>query len=62
MQNRWRSPVVWAAIFIQVGAILVAFGVIDTGQSLAIEKGIMVVLELLVVFGVLNNPTDRDAF
>ena len=33
MQNRFKSPVFWAAIASQILSVLVLVGVIDTGQS-----------------------------
>ena len=61
-QNRLTSPVVWAAIVAQALTILVTFGVIDTGLSDAINQALAGVLQLLVMFGVLNNPTDSERF
>lgn len=62
MQNRLQSKVVWAAIIAQVLAILLALGVIDTGMSETINAVVVSVLQLLVAFGVLNNPTDAVTF
>lgn len=59
-QNRFKSKVVWAAIAAQVLVLLVTLGVIDTGMSATITGVVTAVLELLVTFGVLNNPTDPD--
>lgn len=61
-QNRFLSPVVWSTIAAQVLALLVTLGVIDTGLSEAIDAVIATVLQLLVVFGVLNNPTSKTNF
>ena len=61
-QNRWKSPVVWAAIVAQALALLVALGAIDTGASDAVNALVVSVLQALVAFGVLNNPTDGSAF
>ena len=61
-QNRLRSPVVWGAIAAQVLALLVTLGVIDTGLSNAVNGVAVSVLELLVAFGVLNNPTNGTGF
>lgn len=61
-QNRLKSPVVWAAIAAQVLALLVTLGVIDTGLSSAVNGVVVSVLEVLVAFGVLNNPTNGAAF
>ena len=61
-QSRLQSPVVWAAIAAQVLSLLVTLGVIDTGLSGAMNGVVVSVLEVLVAFGVLNNPTDGAAF
>ena len=62
MQNRLNSPVVWAALAAQILAILVTLGVVDMGQSDALNAVVTAVLELFVVFGVFNNPTEREKF
>ncbi len=58
-QNRWRSPVLWASIVAQVLGILLLTGVVDTGLSETINQIAAGVMQLLVLAGVLNNPTDR---
>lgn len=58
-QNRFRSPVFWTAMAAQVLSILVYLGVLMPEMSEAI-KGIVVSLcEVLVVFGIFNNPTNK---
>ena len=59
IQNRFKSPVLWSALAAQVLSMLMALGVIDTGLGDVIEGVIAALLELLVAFGVLNNPTDK---
>jgi len=54
--------VVWSAIAAQVLAILVTLGVISTGVSQAIDSLVASLLQLLVAFGVLNNPTSKTSF
>ena len=61
-QNRFRSWVTWTAVCAQVVALLVAFGVIDVGQGEKAREVVVAVMQLLVMFGVLNNPTDPDGF
>lgn len=61
-QNRLKSPVVWAAVAAQVLAILVLLGVIGEALSDAIKAVVAGVLEIAVIFGVLNNPTDKESF
>ncbi len=62
IRERLRSKVVWAAVAAQVMAMLLTLGVVDTGLSETIEAIIAGVLQLLTVFGVLNNPADRAHF
>lgn len=61
-QNRLKSKVVWAAVAAQVIAILLALGVIDTTLGQTINTVVASVLQLLVVVGILNNPTDGENF
>lgn len=63
-QNRWKSKVLWAAIAAQVMAILAFTGVLrligiseDWANTL-----IASVLQLLVLLGVVNNPTDSEHY
>lgn len=58
-QNRFRSPVLWAALAAQMLSMLVVLGVIDTGLSEAIDGVVAALLQLLTAFGVLNNPTNQ---
>lgn len=61
-QNRLKSKVVWLAVVAQVVGLLIVLGVIDTGMGNAVNAVAGSVCELLVLFGVLNNPTDRENF
>ena len=63
-QNRFKSKVLWMAIVAQVvalGQLTGAFKAIgiDAGLAGDIAAG---VLQLLVLVGVLNNPTDKINF
>jgi len=60
MQNRFKSKVLWAAVAAQILSLLVTLGAIDTGLSETLNSVIVAVLELLVAFGVINNPTDKQ--
>ncbi len=62
VQSRFSSPVLWSSLAAQVLVILVTLGVIDTGLSEAITGVITSLLQLLVTFGVLNNPTSKASF
>lgn len=61
-QHRLKSPVFWTAVVAQVLSLLVYVGVLDMGMSETIKNGICLVLELLVTFGILNNPTCKGSF
>ncbi len=58
-QNRLKSTVLWASIVAQILSILMMTGVIDTGLGAGINQIAAGVLQLLVLVGVLNNPTDK---
>lgn len=63
-QNRFKSPVFWGAVVAQIisigqiSGVWVRFGV-DAGMVGDIVAG---VLQLFVLFGILNNPVDKDNF
>jgi uncharacterized membrane protein len=61
-QKRWKSKVLWMAIIAQVIALLSAFGF---WQAIGVteewvNKIVIIVMEILTVFGVVNNPTDPN--
>lgn len=62
MQNRFKSVVTWAAIVSFVLSMLVTTGVILPDASEAIQGGVSGILNMLTVFGILNNPTDKTNF
>ncbi len=61
-QNRFKSPVVWAAVVAQILTILIVLDVINVSQQEAINAVVASVLQLLVAFGILNSPTNADKF
>ena len=61
-QSRFSSPILWSSLAAQVLVILVTLGVIDTGLSEAITGLVTSLLQLLVAFGDLNNPTSKSSF
>lgn len=61
-QNRWKSPVVWAAVIAQILSILIIMDVINVAQQEAINQIVAAVLQLLVAFGILNSPTSANRF
>lgn len=63
-QNRLKSPVVWTSFTTGLLAILGEWGLyaklgID---SEALQHTITFVIASLVMFGVLNNPSDKENF
>ncbi|SHI42267.1 phage holin [Parasporobacterium paucivorans] len=60
MQNRWKSKVLWVAIIAQVVSILVLVGVIDIGVGDQIQQVGALLLQILTILGVVNNPTDAE--
>lgn len=60
-QNRFLSPVFWSAAAAQVLTLLVYGGVIDVEVSEGARNVICALLELMVTFGILNDPTNKAA-
>ena len=63
-QNRWKSKILWAAVIAQVVIILDAigfWGMVGIDKSVALTV-IESALGLLVLFGVVNNPTNATGF
>lgn len=63
-QNRFKSRVVWTAIIAQIISICQLAGIFE---KIGIDAGIVgdvaaAVLQLCVVVGILNNPTDAQNF
>lgn len=63
-QNRFKSVVLWTAVLAQVMSIAGLVGLWDLiGLSSDTFQGIMTAaLQILVIFGVLNNPTNKIGF
>ena len=61
-QNRFKSVVVWASLVSLVLSILVQAGVLLPDQAEGLKGAISGILDAMVVFGLLNNPTDPVAF
>lgn len=59
IKERLKSKVVWAAVLAQITLIITCFN-----QDLAAEFKALAVpaLEVLALFGILNNPADKDNF
>jgi uncharacterized membrane protein len=53
---------VWIAVVSQILSILIIMGVINIAQQEAINQVAAAILQILTVFGVLNDPTSPDQF
>lgn len=62
IKERIKSPVTLAAIVGQIVTILLMVGAISTGAGDTVNNVAAGVIQLLVLFGVLNNPTDKANF
>lgn len=60
MQNRWRSWALWTAIAALVVFCVKQFAGVDISSPLG--EIMDLALPILVAFGVVNNPTDRENF
>jgi len=60
-QSRWKSKVLWAAIAAQIVALLAFTGVLDAIGITAdwLNTTIGGVLQLLVLFGIINSPDNK---
>lgn len=57
--KRLKSPVVWGCVIAQIVLIIAVFSstTSETVKSIATP-----IIEILTLFGILNNPTDRGNF
>jgi uncharacterized membrane protein len=62
MQNRFKSKVTWATIAALILSMLVTTGALQPTQSVVINGVAVALLDALVVFGILNNPTNKENF
>ena len=62
MQNRFKSKVVWVSIVSTILLLGNQFGLLDNLQLEALKNAADVILSVLVVFGILNNPTTNNKF
>lgn len=62
MKKRLTSWVFWSSLAAQILSLLVASGIISVSASETISGAVVSVLQIFVLFGVLNNPSDHSAF
>lgn len=63
-QNRFKSRAVWAAVACLIILVMSNYGLFDKiGMTEDIAKTITtMILSILVGFGILNDPTNKDGF
>lgn len=61
-QNRLKSKVVWLSVLAQIIVVLQLTGVLEISQIEIINGVATAVIQMLVLFGILNNPTDKNNF
>lgn len=59
MKDRIKSPVVWVSVLAQICIIIGLFApdISDTVKVIG-----TCIIEICTVFGILNNPTNREGF
>jgi len=61
MQNRFKSPVVWLSVIVYTVnqfALHELVGLDENGLHVVVDA----ITTILVAFGILNNPTEKDTF
>jgi uncharacterized membrane protein len=62
MKNRFRNAGLWVSVISFIPILLEAFGVKVLPEQLgAIKEALLALISLLVVFGILSNPTTENA-
>lgn len=61
-QPRWKSWAMWISVFGAVGVILNAFGVFEMIgiDNNAFDAVVNATGTILIAFGIVNNPTDKQ--
>ena len=59
MQNRLRSKVVWMSV---LGQVLLVVGLFLPNISNVVKVVGGAIIEIFTLFGVLNNPTNKNEF
>ena len=60
MKERLKSPVVWLSVLAQLCIILAFFVPNDINDAVKVIGTALI--EIATLFGILNNPTERDKF
>lgn len=64
MKERFKSWAVWVSVLGAVGVILNAFGVFEMLgiNNATFDTVVNAIGTILITFGILNNPTDKQHF
>ncbi len=64
IRERLKSPAVWVSVLGALGVILNAFGIFEKIgiDSTTFDMVVNAFGSILIAFGILNNPTDKDCF
>lgn len=60
-QSRFKSKVLWASVIGQIMLILNTFGILTPDTNSKLNIVIPAILSILVIFGIINNPTNADS-
>ena len=61
-QNRLKSKVVWLSILAQLVIIAQVTGILTISQIEVVNVSVTAIIQILVLLGILNNPTDAENF
>jgi len=61
-QERLRSPIVWMATLAQVLVILQATQILPSTGIELIDVVVTAIIQIAIIIGILNNPTDKTHF
>lgn len=61
-QSRFKSKVVWVAVLAQLVIIAQVTGLLTISQIEIVNVSVSAIIQILVLFGILNSSTDADQF
>lgn len=59
-QSRWKSVILWTSIGSQIIALLLFTGKISIADSQFYSNVLGMILQLLVTFGIINSPDNKE--
>ena len=61
-QDKLKSKVVWLAVLAQVVIIAQVTGILTISEIEIVNTGATAIIQILVLFGILNNPNSKTNF